>query len=158
MSARQLEYAAQASIALEPVHSRQKVLIEKNGLSKVAELEFSALPELAEIEVKRAIQNLGYGVQDTTAATLQRIVRENPDEKFAGLLLEYREIRQKIVLLRAWVEHVRDGRIYSKLEQLGGRSGRITCSKDILPFGRIMLLDHRPANALTASATRTTIK
>jgi DNA polymerase I len=176
LSSGQRKYASLASAILMPVYARQKDLIEKLGMTKVAALEFSALPALVEIgyngigfnenkgaglldslikendrqirelqhyaksngwrdfnhrnpiQVKKLLLNLGYSVENTSAITLQKIALEHPDEKFVRLLLEYREFRQQIVLLKSWLAYAREGRIYPKLEQLGGRSGRVTCS------------------------------
>ena len=38
-------------------------------------------------------------------------------------------MRQQIGFLKNWIDHARDDRIYPRLTQLGGRSGRITCSR-----------------------------
>ena len=176
LSMSQRKYASLASTILMPVYARQKALIEKSKLTKVAALEFSALPALVEIgyngigfnankgallldslikendrqirelqlyakskcwqdfnlrnlvHVKKSLRSLGYNVDDTSAMTLQKIAQEHPDERFVCLLLEYRESRQQIVLLKSWLAYAREERIYPKLEQLGGRSGRVTCS------------------------------
>jgi DNA polymerase-1 len=74
---------------------------------------------------------------------------KDPDNSFIKLLLKYRGLRQKIGFLKNWVNSAGEdldingnsnrnsdrnsnrnhSRIYPKLEQLGGRSGRITCSR-----------------------------
>lgn len=80
------------------------------------------------IQVKRLLHTLGYSAENTSATTLQKIAQEHPGETFVRILLEYRESRQQIVLLKSWMHYARGERIYPKLEQLGGRSGRVTCS------------------------------
>ena len=92
-------------------------------------------------QVKKLLQSLGYFTESTTAADLERILLKDPDNSFIRLLLKYRELRQNIGFLKNWVnsageEHNSDrdrnssqNRIYPRLEQLGGRSGRITCSR-----------------------------
>jgi DNA polymerase I-like protein with 3'-5' exonuclease and polymerase domains len=45
-----LEYASKASIILEPIYAREKAIIERCRMSRVADLEFQALPALVEIE------------------------------------------------------------------------------------------------------------
>ncbi|HON35931.1 MAG: DNA polymerase [Methanothrix sp.] len=190
LTARELDYASRASGILERIYARQRQLIEKNGLSRVAELEFDALPALAEIEyngigfdkkaalqlqdrlilergrlekelegygrsrlhkgqfnpknpqqVKNLLHSLGYHAKTTSAADLERILLKNPDDQFVTSLLKYRKLRQNIAFLKSWTdsaqysnnkneknENLYQSRIYPKLEQLGGRSGRITCS------------------------------
>jgi DNA polymerase-1 len=176
-SARQLEHATKASAILEPVYARQKYLIEKLGLMRVAALEFAAIPALAEIEhngmgfnreeglrlteafagekdeltrelqsyarsvglknfnprnpaqVKKILHILGYNVENTSGAILEKIVHEHPEERFINLLMKYRELHLQQALLKNWLDFSEDGRIYPRLEQLGGRSGRITCSR-----------------------------
>jgi DNA polymerase I len=178
-SEKQLEYSAMASIILQRIYDKQKQLIEKHGLTRVARAEFEAIPSLAEIEyngigfnvkkglkllnklnnekekvekelvasakqkgfadfnprnpiqAKKMLNKLGYNVENTSAATLEKILMDHSDKdsRFAAMLLKYRELRQKIGFLRSWIDAAKDGRIYPKLEQLGGRSGRITCSR-----------------------------
>ena len=192
LSARQLDYASRASITLEQVYDRQKALIERHGLTRVATVEFGAIPSLVEMEyngigfnkesgqklleslvrekdelekelqrhanskgsnkqfnprnpgqVKKLLQGFGYFTESTTAADLERILSKDPDNSFVVQLLKYRELRQKIGFLKNWVNSavedrnndinrnskISQNRIYPKLEQLGGRSGRITCSR-----------------------------
>jgi DNA polymerase-1 len=178
LSARQLDYASRVSTVLERVYAKQKALIEKHGLARVARVEFEAIPALAEMEyngigfnkelgqrlrdklvrekdelekelwnqanskrsnkqfnprnpqqVKKLLQSLGYFTESTTAADLERILLKDPDNSFIRLLLKYRELRQNIGFLKNWVNSAGENRIYPRLEQLGGRSGRITCSR-----------------------------
>lgn len=177
LSTGQLEHAAKISAILEPVYARQKYLIEKLGLKKVAALEFSAIPALVEIEyngmgfnreaglrltdsfaeekdelarelqsyakslglkafnprnpaqVKKILHILGYQVENTSASILERIIHEHPEERFINLLQKYRELHLQQAHLKNWLNFSEDGRIYPRLEQLGGRSGRITCSR-----------------------------
>ena len=194
LSARQLDYASRASTVLERVYSKQKALIERHGLARVATVEFGAIPALVEMEyngigfnkelgqklleslvrekdelekelqhhadpsrhntkgqfnprnpqqVKKLLQSFGYFTETTTAADLERILSKDPDNSFIKLLLRYREQRQNIGFLKNWVNSAvedrnndinrnsksNQNRIYPKLEQLGGRSGRITCSR-----------------------------
>lgn len=176
-SARHLEHATNASAILEPVYARQKYLIEKLGLTRVAALEFAAIPALVEIEhngmgfngeeglklldcfttekdkltrelqsyarskglkafnprnldqVKKILHILGYNVENTSAAILERIIHEHPEERFINLIMRYRELHLQQAHLKNWLDFSNDGRIYPRLEQLGGRSGRITCSR-----------------------------
>jgi DNA polymerase-1 len=81
------------------------------------------------VHVKRLLQSRGYDLQSTSAADLERILSENPKEPFIKSILRYRELRQQIGFLKNWIDYSRDDRIYSRLTQLGGRSGRITCSR-----------------------------
>lgn len=185
LSLRQLDYASRTSTVLERAYAREKALIEEHGLSRVAGIEFDALPALVEMEyngigfnremgeklldrkvrekdelekelqyhassssrrfnntnnrfnprnpqqVKRLLHSYGYNTETTAAADLERILLKNPDDSFIRLLLKYRELRQHIGFLKNWVNsaHKDGNRIYPKLEQLGGRSGRITCSR-----------------------------
>lgn len=80
-------------------------------------------------EVKEIMHILGYHVGNTSAATLQKVVREHPDERFVNLILKYRELHLQLALLKNWLSYSKEGRIYPRLEQIGGRSGRITCSR-----------------------------
>lgn len=80
-------------------------------------------------QVKKLLCNIGYNPENTSAASLERILLKSPDDHFINSLLEYRELRQQIGFLKNWTDAVQEGRIYPKLEQLGGRSGRITCSR-----------------------------
>lgn len=176
-SSRHLDYATKACAILEPVYARQRALMEKVGLIKVASLEFEAIPALVEIEhngmgfnregglklakafaeekdeltgqlesiarskglksfnprnlvhVKKVLDALGYQVDNTSGPVLERIVHERPKEKFISLLLRYREIHLQQAHLKNWLNFSNNGRIYPRLEQLGGRSGRITCSR-----------------------------
>jgi DNA polymerase-1 len=176
-SSRQLEHAAKACAILEPVCAREKYLIEKLGLMRVAALENAAIPALAEIEhngmgfnreeglrlikgfaeekdklarelqsyarskgiknfnprnpaqVKKILHALGYRVENTSASILEKIIHEHPEEQFIKQLMKYRELHLQQALLKNWLGFSEDGRIYPKLEQLGGRSGRITCSR-----------------------------
>ncbi len=194
LSPRQLDYASRASTVLERVYPKQKALIERQGLTRVAGVEFEALPALVEMEyngmgfnrdlgqklldslilekdelekelqhhanssrpnkqfnprnpeqVKKLLRSLGYFTESTTAADLERILLKDPDNSFIKLLLKYRGLRQNIGFLKNWVNSAGEdqdingnsnrnsnrnhSRIYPKLEQLGGRSGRITCSR-----------------------------
>lgn len=187
LTSRELDYASRACGVLERIYARQMQLIEKEGLSRVAKLEFDALPALAEMEyngigfdkesalklqdrlilerdrleeelkgyararhqkgqfnprnpqqVKNLLQSLGYRTKTTSAADLERILLKNPDDQFINSLLNYRKLRQNIAFLKSWTDSAGESdsknekthqfRIYPKLEQLGGRSGRITCS------------------------------
>ena len=176
-SAKEMDYATRACAILERIQARQLALLKMNGLEKVAQIEFRALPALVEIEyngigfnadkglrlledlineknqmerelqqkaesmkmrrfnprnpiqVKRVLQGFGYDIESTSAAVLERILLERPDEPFIKSLLKYRELRQQIGFLKSWTDSARDDRIYPKLAQLGGRSGRITCSR-----------------------------
>lgn len=49
---KQLEYAALDVLVLFPIHEKQKVSLEKGGLERVAELEFSLVPAVSEMELK----------------------------------------------------------------------------------------------------------
>jgi DNA polymerase-1 len=192
LSDKQLDYASRVSTVLERVYSKQKALIEKHGLTRVARIEFEAIPALAEMEyngigfnidlgrklleslvrekdelekelqhqasskganrqfnprnpqqVKKLLHSYGYYTESTAAADLERILSKDPDNSFLRLLLKYRELRQNIGFLKNWVNSASEERnndtnpngkisqyrIYPKLEQLGGRSGRITCSR-----------------------------
>ena len=176
-SAKEMDYATRACAILERIQARQLALLKMNGLEKVAQIEFRALPALLEIEyngigfnadkglrfledlikeknqmerelqqnaesmkmrrfnprnpvqVKMVLQGFGYDIESTSAAVLERILFERPDEPFIKSLLKYRELRQQIGFLKSWMDSARDDRIYPKLAQLGGRSGRITCSR-----------------------------
>ena len=94
-------------------------------------------------QVKKLLQSYGYLTESTTAADLERILSKDPDNSFIKQLLKYRELRQNIGFLKKWVNSavedrnidrnrnskISQNRIYPKLVQLGGRSGRITCSR-----------------------------
>jgi len=175
--ARQLDYATQGTAILEPVYARQRYLIDKLGLKRVANLEFAAIPALVEMEhngmgfnhegsfklseslgkekdelarelqsyakskgmkdfnprnpahAKKILNILGYRVEKTSAVILERMVREKQAEQFINMLLKYRELHLQQAILRNWLNFSEVGRIYPRLNQLGGRSGRITCSK-----------------------------
>jgi DNA polymerase-1 len=174
---RKLDYAARACAILEPVYDRQRYLVDKLGLAKVASLEFDAIPALVEMEhngmgfdqkeglrlseslrdekaerarelrsygklkgvkdfnpknpahAKKVIKSLGFHVENTSAAVLEKMVRQHQAEEFINLLLKYRELHLKEAHTKNWLVFSEDGRIYPRLSQLGGRSGRITCSK-----------------------------
>jgi len=174
---RQLDYATQGTAILEPVYARQRYLIDKLGLTRVAHLEFAAIPALVEMEhngmgfkheegfklseslgkekdeltielqsyakskgmkdfnprnpahAKKILNILGCRVENTSASVLEKIVRKNQAEQFINMLLKYRELHLQQAILRNWLNFSEDGRIYPRLEQLGGRSGRITCSR-----------------------------
>lgn len=81
------------------------------------------------VHVKKLLQRRGYDLQSTSAADLERILSTNPKEPFIKSILKYRELRQQIGFLKNWTEYSREDRIYPRLTQLGGRSGRITCSR-----------------------------
>jgi len=175
--ARQLDYATKATAILEPVYARQRYLIDKLSLTRVADLEFAAIPALVEMEhngmrfnheegsklsenlgkekdeltielqsyakskgmkdfnprnpahAKKILNILGCRVENTSASVLEKIVRKNQAEQFINMLLKYRELHLQQAILRNWLNFSEDGRIYPRLEQLGGRSGRITCSR-----------------------------
>jgi len=78
--------------------------------------------------VRKLLRSQGYYLENTSAAALEGILLKNPEDSFINLLLKYRELRQHIGFLKNWTNFARENRIYPKLEQLGGRSGRITCS------------------------------
>jgi len=175
-----LDHAAKASAILEPVYARQRYLIDKLGLTRVAYLEFAAIPALAEMEyngmgfnedggtklserlgkekdelarelksfakskgmkdfnprnpahAKKILKNIGYDVENTSAAVLEKLLRERLEHQadlFINLLLEHRKLHLQEALLKNWLNSSEDGHIYPRLEQLGGRSGRITCSR-----------------------------
>jgi len=176
-SAKEMDYAARACAILERMQAKQKSLLKMQGLERVAQVEFKAIPALVEIEyngigfdsdkglrlleslvkerdrlerelqsyaksgkikgfnprnpaqVKNVLRRNGFNVESTSAACLERILSKNPDEPFINSLLKYRELRQKIGFLKNWTDFAREDRIYPKLVQLGGRSGRITCSR-----------------------------
>lgn len=176
-SAREMDYAARACAILERIQAKQKPLLKMQGLEKVAQIEFKALPALVEIEyngigfnedegrrlleslvkekdrlerklqqyakskrmggfnprnlvqVKKVLRSYGYNLESTSAAALERILLKNPEEPFIDSLLKYRKLRQQIGFLKNWTDFAREERIYPKLVQLGGRSGRITCSR-----------------------------
>ncbi|MDD1762116.1 MAG: DNA polymerase [Methanothrix sp.] len=176
-SAKEMDYAARACAILERIQAKQKSLLKMQGLERVAQVEFKAIPALVEIEyngigfdsdkglrlleslvkerdrlerelqsyakswkikgfnprnpahVKNVLRRNGFNVESTSAACLERILSKNPDEPFINSLLKYRELRQKIGFLKNWTDFAREDRIYPKLVQLGGRSGRITCSR-----------------------------
>jgi DNA polymerase-1 len=79
--------------------------------------------------VKKALNELGYDVKNTSASVLDKIIREHPDERFAVQISKYRKIHLKQAILKNWLNYAEDGRIYPRLSQIGGRSGRITCSQ-----------------------------
>jgi len=81
------------------------------------------------VHVKKLLHSHGYNLQSTSAADLERILLVHPEEPFINSLLEYRKLRQQIGFLKNWTDNAREGRIYPRLTQLGGRSGRITCSR-----------------------------
>jgi DNA polymerase-1 len=68
-------------------------------------------------------------VVNTSAAVLEKMIRENQAVQFINPLLKYRELHLQQALLKNWLNFSEEGRIYPRLSQLGGRSGRITCSK-----------------------------
>jgi len=78
---------------------------------------------------KKVIKILGYHVEKTSAPFLEKMVRQHQAEEFINLLLKYRELHLKEAHTKNWLSFSEDGRIYPRLSQLGGRSGRITCSK-----------------------------
>jgi len=80
-------------------------------------------------QVKKLLRSHGYNLESTSAADLERILLKNPAEPFINSLLKYRELRQQIGFLKNWTDFAGDDRIYPKLTQIGGRSGRITCSR-----------------------------
>lgn len=107
---------------------------EKNALadelqSRAKSMGIKYFNPLNPAHAKKALNELGYDVKNTSAAVLERVIRENEDERFAVLISKYREIHLKQALLKKWLNSAEDGRIYPNLTQLGGRSGRITCSK-----------------------------
>jgi len=174
-TAKEMDYAARACSILERIHARQKALLKMQGLERVAQVEFGALPALVEIEyngigfnadkglrllknltkekdrletelqhyakskkmagfnprnpvqVKKVLQSYGHNMENTSAATLERILLKDPDDHFVNLLMKYRELRQQIGFLKNWTDSTKENRIYPTLVQLGGRSGRITC-------------------------------
>lgn len=78
---------------------------------------------------KKVIKSLGFHVENTSAAVLEKMVLQHQAEEFINLLLKYRELHLKEAHTKNWLVFSEDGRIYPRLSQLGGRSGRITCSK-----------------------------
>lgn len=78
---------------------------------------------------KKVIKSLGYHGEKTSAPFLEKMVRQHQAEEFINLLLKYRELHLKEAHTKNWLVFSEDGRIYPRLSQLGGRSGRITCSK-----------------------------
>ena len=71
LSARQLDYASRASTVLERVYAKQKALIEKHGLARVARVEFEAIPALAEMEYN----GIGFN-KELGQRLLDKLVRE----------------------------------------------------------------------------------
>ena len=176
-SAREMDYAARYCAILERIRAKQRPLLKMQGLEKVAQIEFKALPALVEIEyngigfnaekggeildrlneekeglerelqncgraegmrgfnprnpiqAKKVLKGLGYNLESTSAGELERVLLKNPDEPFIKSLLRYRQLRQQIGFLKSWTDYAQDGRIYPRLTQIGGRSGRITCSR-----------------------------
>lgn len=176
-SAREMDYAARYCAILERIRAKQRPLLKMQGLEKVAQIEFKALPALVEIEyngigfnaekggeildrlneekeglerelqncgraagmsgfnprnpiqAKKVLKGLGYNLESTSAGELERVLLKNPDEPFIKSLLRYRQLRQQIGFLKSWIDYAEGGRIYPRLTQIGGRSGRITCSR-----------------------------
>jgi DNA polymerase-1 len=76
---------------------------------------------------KKMLHILGYDAADTAASTIQKIAGNHPEDKFAAMLLHYRETRQQHVLLKSWLDYAGEDRIHPSLRALGARGGRITC-------------------------------
>jgi len=68
-----LEYASKASMILEPICTKEKAIIEKGKMSRVADLEFQALPALVEIE------NCGMGFHTKKATKLMYRLKGEED-------------------------------------------------------------------------------
>lgn len=109
------------------VKEKDKLTMELQSYAKSKGLKKFNPRNLA--QVKDIMHILGYQVGNTSAATLQKIIGEHPNERFVSLILKYRELHLQQALLKNWLSYSKDDRIYPRLEQLGGRSGRITCSR-----------------------------
>src|SRR5690606_15665808 len=73
---------------------------EKNALadelqSRAKSMGIKDFNPLNPAHAKKALNELGYDVKNTSAAVLERVIRENEDERFAVLISKYREIHLK---------------------------------------------------------------
>ncbi len=107
---------------------KEKDRLEKKLQSLAKSKKISGFNPRNPAQVKKVLQSHGYNLESTSAAALERILLKNPDEPFINSLLKYRELRVQIGFLKNWTDYAREDRIYPRLTQLGGRSGRITCS------------------------------
>ena len=80
LSPEQKAYAARDAVILLPLHDILQVLLQKNGLEHIAELEFRALPSVIELELQglpldtqacRSMMELKKGQAQTIAQSLQ---------------------------------------------------------------------------------------
>lgn len=58
-SKKQLDYAAMDVLVLFPIYERQKVALEKEGLAKIADLEFQLVPVVSEMELRGFLIDVG---------------------------------------------------------------------------------------------------
>lgn len=139
------------------LYERQNDLLEKNKLTKAAELEFNCVPATAEMELngfrfdmegaRRLLDRLILPrIAELKPLSAPQILKyfaeqgiELPNTKEATLktvnhdmarrILEYRGIKKSRDLLESCMEFAKhDGRIYADLFQLGASTGRFTCS------------------------------
>jgi DNA polymerase-1 len=108
---------------------KEKDRLEKKLQQYAKSKKMSGFNPRNPVHVKKLLHSHGYNLQSTSAADLERILLVHPEEPFINSLLEYRKLRQQIGFLKNWTDNAREGRIYPRLTQLGGRSGRITCSR-----------------------------
>jgi len=108
---------------------KEKDRLESKLQSLAKSKKMSRLNPRNPVQVKKVLQSHGYNLESTSAAALERILLKNPDDPFINSLLKYRELRVQIGFLKNWTDFAREDRIYPMLTQLGGRSGRITCSR-----------------------------
>lgn len=139
------------------LYERQKELLEKNGLTKAAEIEFGCVPATAEMKLNgfrfdtegarrlldqlvlpdmaglspySAPQILDYfAKQGIELSDTQEATLKAVNHDMARRILEYRGIKKSRDLLENCLEFAKyDGRIHADLFQLGASTGRFSCS------------------------------
>jgi DNA polymerase-1 len=108
---------------------KEKDRLETNLQQYAKSKKMSGFNPRNPVHVKKLLHSHGYNLESTSSADLERILLVHPEETIINSLLDYRKLRQQIGFLKNWTDNARDGRIYPRLTQLGGRSGRITCSR-----------------------------
>ena len=141
------------------LYERQKELLEKDELTKAADLEFGCVPATAEMKLngfrfdmegaRRLLNNLVlpdnmdpnpfsakkileyFKGQNITLSDTKEATLKKIDHDMARKILEYRGIKKSRDILEKCLKYAaeHDGRIHADLFQLGAATGRYTCSK-----------------------------
>ena len=94
----------------------------KNKKSRVLNLNSSQ-------HLKALLQAIyGDDVKDSSEGTIKALLQSQPDKPLAGMLRDLKKYQMQQRFLRSWLKNHDQGRIYSRYQQIGTRTGRYTSS------------------------------